>query len=349
LKDYYEVLGVPRNASKEEIREAYRRLVLKYHPDRNRSPDAEARLKEINEAYRVLMDDKKRRVYDMYGVEGLRLGTGFYRWARPRPEADGSKAAGDKLGSYKVKTEKGRGLVNLLARIPVMAAAVFTMSYLLYVFNYLSGGRGFSPELFARLLSAVVGFYHPSTLSPQNVASLVVLGLFVSFMTSAVRYVSWAGTLYIIGIGWYFTGSFVMGFLNAIARLGGAVPKFSMPLYGYGVGDLFLAGLNFLLGFAGGAVRLAARWAGPQLPVILAVAAFLNIVALIVMRVDKRQAEIEGYRVPEKAILRYAALGGVFGILAGAFLYRHKTQHRILLAKAVLASAAAYTLLLGFI
>jgi uncharacterized membrane protein YsdA (DUF1294 family) len=342
LKDYYEVLGVPRNASKEEIRATYRRLVLKYHPDRNRSPDAEARLKEINEAYKVLMDDKKRRVYDMYGVAGLRLGGDFYRWARPRPETDGSKTSG-------VKTEKGKGLVSLLARIPVMAAAVFTMSYLLYVFNYLSGGRGFSPELFARLLSAVVGFYHPSTLSPQNVASLVVLGLFVSFMTSAVRYVSWAGMLYIIGIGWYFTGSFVAGFLNAVARLGGAVPGFSMPLYGYGVGDLFLAGLNFLLGFSGGVARLAARWAGPQLPVILAAIAFLNLVALIVMRVDKRQAEIEGYRVPEKAFLRYAALGGVFGILAGAFLYRHKTQHRMLLAEAVLASAAAYTLLLGFI
>jgi uncharacterized membrane protein YsdA (DUF1294 family) len=342
LKDYYEVLGVPRNASKEEIRAAYRRLVLKYHPDRNRSPDAEARLKEINEAYRVLMDDKKRRVYDMYGVAGLRLGGDFYRWTRPRSEAGGSKTSG-------VKTDKGKGLVSLLARIPVMAAAVFTMSYLLYVFNYLSGGRGFSPELFARMLSAVVSFYHPSALSPQNVASLVILGLFVSFMTSAVRYVSWAGMLYIIGIGWYFTGSFVAGFLNAVARLGGAVPGFSMPLYGYGVGDLFLAGLNFLLGFSGGVVRLAARWAGPQLPVILATIAFLNLVALIVMRVDKRQAEIEGYRVPEKAILRYAALGGVFGILAGAFLYRHKTQHRMLLAEAVLASAAAYTLLLGFI
>jgi uncharacterized membrane protein YsdA (DUF1294 family) len=342
LKDYYEVLGVPRNASKEEIRAAYRRLVLKYHPDRNRSPDAEARLKEINEAYRVLMDDKKRRVYDMYGVAGLRLGGDFYRWTRPRPEAGGSKTSG-------VKTDKGKGLVSLLARIPVMAAAVFTMSYLLYVLNYLSGGRGFSPELFARLLSAVVGFYHSSTLSPQNVASLVVLGLFVSFMTSAVRYVSWAGMLYITGIGWYFTGSFMAGFLNAVARLGGAVPGFSMPLYGYGVGDLFLAGLNFLLGFSGGAARLAARWAGPQLPIILTAIAVLNLVALIVMRVDKRQAEIEGYRVPEKAILRYAALGGVFGILAGAFLYRHKTQHRILLAEAVLASAAAYALLLGFI
>jgi len=70
-KDYYEILGVPRNASKEEIKRAYRRLVLQYHPDRNKSPEAEERFKEISEAYAVLMDDEKRRLYDMYGHEGL--------------------------------------------------------------------------------------------------------------------------------------------------------------------------------------------------------------------------------------------------------------------------------------
>ncbi|MEM4184398.1 MAG: DnaJ domain-containing protein [Nitrososphaerota archaeon] len=70
-KDYYEILGVPRNASKEEIKKAYRRLVLQYHPDRNKSPEAEEKFKEISEAYAVLMDDEKRRMYDMYGHEGL--------------------------------------------------------------------------------------------------------------------------------------------------------------------------------------------------------------------------------------------------------------------------------------
>lgn len=70
-KDYYEILGVPRNATKEEIKKAYRRLVLQYHPDRNKSPDAEEKFKEISEAYAVLMDDEKRRIYDMYGHEGL--------------------------------------------------------------------------------------------------------------------------------------------------------------------------------------------------------------------------------------------------------------------------------------
>ncbi len=70
-KDYYEILGVPRNATKEEIKRAYRRLVLQYHPDRNKSPEAEEKFKEISEAYAVLMDDEKRRIYDMYGHEGL--------------------------------------------------------------------------------------------------------------------------------------------------------------------------------------------------------------------------------------------------------------------------------------
>ncbi|MDW8043772.1 MAG: DnaJ domain-containing protein [Nitrososphaerota archaeon] len=70
-RDYYEVLGVPRNATKEEIKRAYRRLALQYHPDRNKSPDAEEKFKEISEAYAVLMDDEKRRLYDLYGHEGL--------------------------------------------------------------------------------------------------------------------------------------------------------------------------------------------------------------------------------------------------------------------------------------
>lgn len=70
-KDYYEILGVPRNATKEEIKKAYRRLALKYHPDRNKSPEAEEKFKEISEAYAVLSDDEKRRLYDMYGHAGI--------------------------------------------------------------------------------------------------------------------------------------------------------------------------------------------------------------------------------------------------------------------------------------
>jgi molecular chaperone DnaJ len=70
-KDYYEILGIDRNASKEEIKKAYRKLALKYHPDKNPDKDAEERFKEISEAYAVLYDDEKRKMYDMYGHAGI--------------------------------------------------------------------------------------------------------------------------------------------------------------------------------------------------------------------------------------------------------------------------------------
>ena len=66
-KDYYEVLGVARTASQSDIRKAYRKLARKYHPDLNSSADAEERFKELNEAYEILSDDKKRSMYDRYG------------------------------------------------------------------------------------------------------------------------------------------------------------------------------------------------------------------------------------------------------------------------------------------
>lgn len=70
-RDYYEILGVDRNATLEEIKKAYRRLALKYHPDRNPSKEAEERFKEISEAYAVLSDPEKRRQYDLYGHAGI--------------------------------------------------------------------------------------------------------------------------------------------------------------------------------------------------------------------------------------------------------------------------------------
>lgn len=66
--DYYEILDVPRNASPQEIKQAYRRLARQYHPDVSKSPDAEARFKEINEAYQVLSDQGKRATYDRFGT-----------------------------------------------------------------------------------------------------------------------------------------------------------------------------------------------------------------------------------------------------------------------------------------
>ncbi len=70
-RDYYEVLGVARGVSEEELKRAFRKLARQYHPDVNKSPEAESRFKEIGEAYDVLSDPEKRRIYDQFGHAGL--------------------------------------------------------------------------------------------------------------------------------------------------------------------------------------------------------------------------------------------------------------------------------------
>ncbi|HEY8520489.1 MAG TPA: DnaJ C-terminal domain-containing protein [Gammaproteobacteria bacterium] len=81
FKDYYATLGVPRDASPEDIKRAYRRLARKYHPDVSKEPDAEARFKEIGEAYEVLKDPEKRAAYD-------RLGSRYKQGEEFRPPPD---------------------------------------------------------------------------------------------------------------------------------------------------------------------------------------------------------------------------------------------------------------------
>lgn len=83
-QDYYEVLGVARDANKDQLKRAFRKLAQQYHPDVNKAPDAEIRFKEINEAYQVLSDDEKRAIYDRYGHAGLQ----------------GSSAGGGDMGGF---------------------------------------------------------------------------------------------------------------------------------------------------------------------------------------------------------------------------------------------------------
>ena len=76
-RDYYEVLGVSKSASADEIKKAYRRLAMKHHPDRNAEDEsAEARFKEAKEAYEVLRSQEKRSTYDQFGHDGLQAQAG---------------------------------------------------------------------------------------------------------------------------------------------------------------------------------------------------------------------------------------------------------------------------------
>src|SRR5579864_5370165 len=76
MKDYYEILGVSKTAADEEIKRAYRKLALQYHPDRNKTKDGEEKFKEVTKAYEVLSDKQKRQTYDQFGAAAFEQGAG---------------------------------------------------------------------------------------------------------------------------------------------------------------------------------------------------------------------------------------------------------------------------------
>lgn len=96
--DYYDILGVQRGATKEEIKKAYRKLAIKYHPDKNKgNAEAEEKFKEATEAYEVLSDDEKRRAYDQFGKAGVGAGGGGPGFGY-RAYTDFSDIFGDDIG-----------------------------------------------------------------------------------------------------------------------------------------------------------------------------------------------------------------------------------------------------------
>jgi curved DNA-binding protein len=97
FKDYYKILGVERGASKDDVKRAYRRLARKYHPDVSKESDAEARFKEMKEAYEVLKDPEKRSAYDQFGAN-WKAGQDFQPppgWQREYSSGGGAESFGD--------------------------------------------------------------------------------------------------------------------------------------------------------------------------------------------------------------------------------------------------------------
>lgn len=114
-RDYYETLGIAKDASQDDVKRAYRKLVRQHHPDVNKSPDAVQKFAETQEAYDVLSDEQKRQRYDQHGHAGERMGAGSpggaqYRWS---PEAAGQSSPfeGEELGDVfdAIFGERARG------------------------------------------------------------------------------------------------------------------------------------------------------------------------------------------------------------------------------------------------
>ena len=98
-RDYYEVLGLSKGASDEEIKRAYRKMAKKYHPDINKEPGAEEKFKEVNEAYEVLSDPQKKAAYDQFGHAGME-GGGFGGFGQGGADFSGFGGFDDIFGSF---------------------------------------------------------------------------------------------------------------------------------------------------------------------------------------------------------------------------------------------------------
>ena len=121
-QDYYEILGVPKTAEEREIKKAYKRLAMKFHPDRNQGDkEAEAKFKEIKEAYEVLTDAQKRAAYDQYGHAAFEqggMGGGGFGGGGFGGGADFSDIFGDVFGDIfgggrgRQRAARGAGLAH---------------------------------------------------------------------------------------------------------------------------------------------------------------------------------------------------------------------------------------------
>jgi uncharacterized membrane protein YsdA (DUF1294 family) len=248
-------------------------------------------------------------------------------------------------------------IVKLLSWTPNIIAMVIILSLILYIAAPLKPSSGDVFDLIAgrlrRLAIMVYESFFPSQLNAFNIACLILLLIFLVCILPPLWVGYGAAAAYVAGIFLYFMAAAMIGLLSGILGIEqvmrGAVELIlPIPSYGLGIGDFFLAGFLFLLAFSGRLVGVIWRWASAQAPAIIALIAIVNAIAFASMWLDKRQSRIQGaYRLPERALIKYSALGGGPGIIAAALIFRHKTGHTGLLASVCLATAAGLFMLIG--
>ena len=106
-RDYYDILGVPRGASDDDIKRAFRKLAQQWHPDVNTTAEADERFKEINEAYQVLSDPQRRQAYDMFGHAGVGTAAGDPRRRTGRSAASRASATSSTRSSVAPRRAAG--------------------------------------------------------------------------------------------------------------------------------------------------------------------------------------------------------------------------------------------------
>jgi curved DNA-binding protein CbpA/uncharacterized membrane protein YsdA (DUF1294 family) len=355
LKDYYAILGVPRNATPEEIKEAYRRLAKEYHPDKNPSPEAEKRFKLVNKVYQVLSDPAKRAEYDaLYDAMTSRA---------PVHEAAGKE---ESLAS-KIK------VLEVLIRYffepyPKIVAALFIIAYFVRL----------AVKLVPRLETTDTAWLAQKLYGPITaftvfgaIAFLVLMSLSSYLISDDIMYKLLKGLLALSGF---------LGLMGAIASMWASVGRsfglrYSESVPYPGTGNFWLDIVYYsAIFFVNIHSALYNNIVGVVLnnyPVVHLISVLTSFVGTAAMYVDKRMAQIRGrvmdeeempekfkeyleevdqrlgWRLSEKAIQWYALTGGGPGILAGVFIFRHKTRHKALLAKVAVATVLTWWILLS--
>ena len=118
MKDLYEVLGLSRSASVAEIKAAYRKQALQWHPDRNKSAEATEKFKEINKAYEILSDPQKKQLYDQYGHAAFDRNSGF------------GNRAGNGPFTYTIPAQVAVRHLRVLISVPALTLLIFLSSFL---------------------------------------------------------------------------------------------------------------------------------------------------------------------------------------------------------------------------
>ena len=107
-KDYYEVLGVTKSATDDEIKRAYRKMAVQYHPDKNKEASAAEKFKEVTHAYEVLSDPQKRQTYDQYGAAAFEQGAGQGPFGGAQGQGTAASLGQGRAGSLERSDDTGR-------------------------------------------------------------------------------------------------------------------------------------------------------------------------------------------------------------------------------------------------